>query len=200
MAKLGSTIPRVVKRLASQEIKSDRRVQRRDAGSYVANILGDIPKDLVGHIFGDRFRIRRAEQLAKLWAETEGRLHKQGIYDFGPPNPKLAFPILAAAADENREEMQTLWAGLLAASMNPTKETQLRLAFIEKLKKVDPPDAKIIMCFAGDRRTISEAEKEKICADLGLTLDEFLVSVRNLQELFIAFDNGSTIGLTQFWR
>jgi hypothetical protein len=32
----------------------------RDAGSYVANILGDTPKDLVGLLFGDRLK---ADQL-----------------------------------------------------------------------------------------------------------------------------------------
>jgi hypothetical protein len=171
----------------------------RDAWSYVANILGDITKDLVDNMFGDRLKIRRAEQLAKLWAELKlmGPLHKQGIYDFGPPNPKLAIPILATGGRKSGGDANFM-ACLLAASMNPTKETQLRLAFIEKLKKVDPPDTKIIMYFAGDQRTISESEKEKISTDLGLTLDWFLVSVRNLRELFIAYDNGSYVGLTPF--
>jgi Abortive infection alpha len=172
----------------------------RDVGSYFASILGDTPKDLVALLVGNRLKIQRAEQLAKLWAKAQERLREQGIYDPVSPNPKLAIPILTAAADENREQLQNLWAALLAASMNPNKETQLRLAFIERLQKLDPPDAKIITYFSGDRRTIADQDKDKTARELGLTLDELLVSVRNLQELYIASDNGTQVALTPFGR
>jgi hypothetical protein len=84
--------------------------------------------------------------------------------------------------------------------MNPKKETELRRAFIEKLQKLDPPDAKLIMYFSGDRRTIGEQEKEKTARDLGLTLDKLLVSIRNLQELYIVSDTGVQVALTSVGR
>ena len=35
----------------------------RDAGGYFAGLLGDLPKDLVGLLIGDRVKARRIERL-----------------------------------------------------------------------------------------------------------------------------------------
>jgi hypothetical protein len=68
----------------------------------------------------------------------------QRITDPEPPSLKLALPILAAAADESHEELQDLWARLLAAAMSPKKSKLIRLRFVEVLKKLDPPDALVL--------------------------------------------------------
>jgi len=91
----------------------------RDAGGWLANILGDIPRDTLGFLFGDKIKVKREENIIKLCAKAKKRLAEQGIEEPAPANPKLALPILAAAADENSDELQDLWARLLAATMNP---------------------------------------------------------------------------------
>src|SRR5882724_12910475 len=46
----------------------------RDTGGYLADILGDLPKDLVGLLVGDRVKLLRAERLAKQWGKAKKRL------------------------------------------------------------------------------------------------------------------------------
>ena len=46
----------------------------RDASGYFTDILGDIPKDLLGYLIGDRLKARRIERIAILWQKTRERL------------------------------------------------------------------------------------------------------------------------------
>ena len=103
----------------------------RELGGYMASILGDLPKDLVGVLLGDRVRAWRAERLAKLWNKTKERRLEQGITEPDSSNLKLALPILSAAVDENSEELQDLPARLLAAAMNPSRSKEVRIRFAE---------------------------------------------------------------------
>jgi hypothetical protein len=50
----------------------------RAAGGYVADLLGDLPKDLVGLIVGDQVKAWRVERLTKLWEGVKKRLDAQG--------------------------------------------------------------------------------------------------------------------------
>jgi Abortive infection alpha len=108
----------------------------RDAGGYFTDLLGDLPKDLVSLLIGDRVKVRRVARLAKLWENARNRLQEDGIAEPVPPNLKLALPILIAAADENRDELQDLWARLLAATMNPNKARHFRQEFSHALEKM----------------------------------------------------------------
>jgi len=51
----------------------------RDTGGYLADILGDLPKDLVGLLVGDRVKLLRAERLAKQWGKAKKRLKDRGV-------------------------------------------------------------------------------------------------------------------------
>ena len=173
----------------------------RDAGGYLAGVLGDLPKDLVSLLVGDRVKIWRAERLAKLWENAKKRLNDAGVVDPSPPNLKLALPILIAAADENREELQDLWARLLAATMDPNKSQQVRLEFAEALRKLDPLDAKVMAYLSQNGGSFQNTEKTKIAGSLGISLDEFLVSQRNLTNVgFVSDYNTTSAGLMPFGR
>jgi Abortive infection alpha len=173
----------------------------KDAGGYLAEIMGDLPKDLVSLLVGDRVKVWREERLAKLWARAKERLLEQGVAEPTPPNLKLAIPILTAAADEPREELQDLWARLLAASMNPNKAMQMRQAFADALQKLDPLDAKIMMYFHENGGAVKNNEKSKMAEKLGVSIDELLVSQRTLTEVgFVSDYNGMTTGLMPFGR
>jgi hypothetical protein len=39
----------------------------RDSGSYVADLLGDLPRDFLGLLIGDRVKARRIEKAVVLW-------------------------------------------------------------------------------------------------------------------------------------
>jgi hypothetical protein len=112
-------------------------------GGWVADVLGDAPKDVVGLLFSDKVKVLRAERAAKLLAGAKKRLADRGI-EAEPPSLKLAIPILAAAADENRDELRDLWERLLAAAMDPNRQGAFRQNFITIVKEMDPFDALVL--------------------------------------------------------
>src|SRR4051812_29405243 len=114
----------------------------REAGGYFADVLGDLPKDLVGLLAGDRVKVWREENLRKIWAKAKQRLEALGIEP--EPNPKLTIPMVEAAANETSDELRDLWARLLAAAMNPNKAHQVRLRFSQVLKQLDPVDPSVL--------------------------------------------------------
>ena len=112
----------------------------RDGSGYFTDILGDLPKDLIGYLIGDRVKAKRIERQAALWHRTRERLQDRGV-DPEPPSLKYAIPILEAAADEENDELQDLWSRLLAAAMDPKRRDAMRQSFIQTVKEMDPMDA-----------------------------------------------------------
>jgi hypothetical protein len=116
----------------------------REGGGYFAELLGDLPKDLVGLLAGERVKVHRAENAVKLWAAAKKRLEDRGVVAPEPPSLKLALPILESAIDENNAELRDLWARLLAAAMDPLRRDAVRQSFIRIVKAMDPLDAIVL--------------------------------------------------------
>jgi hypothetical protein len=116
----------------------------RDASGYFTDILGDLPKDLIGLLVGDRVKAKRIEKIEKLWQKTRERMRDGGIADPEPPSLKYAIPILQAVADEENEDLQDLWSRLLAAAMDPNRRDAMRQSFIRVVKQMDPIDALVL--------------------------------------------------------
>lgn len=173
----------------------------REAGRYIADVLGDLPKDLVGMLLGDALKARRAERLARIWHKAQQKLEADGVTAPEPPSLKIALPILAAAADEGREELQEIWARLLAASMNPNKSLMVRLKFAEALRQLDPLDARLMMAIQQKGGAFDNTKRNEIVSEMRITQDEFFVSFSNLTASgFCADYNGITSGLTPLGR
>jgi hypothetical protein len=47
-------------------------------------------------------------------------------------------PLVISAADEDRDELQEIWARLLAAAADPARAKSFRIQFIEVAKQMDP--------------------------------------------------------------
>lgn len=113
------------------------------AGEYIGLVLGTVPADLVGVLGGDWLAQVRIRNLARLKDRTAEILRSRGVIDIIPVSPSLAVPLLRAAADESREELQDLWTRLLANAMDPNRGT-VRLSFIDAVKKMDLTDALVL--------------------------------------------------------
>ncbi|QWF70913.1 DUF4393 domain-containing protein [Methylomonas paludis] len=161
----------------------------RDGGGYLTEILGDLPKDLVG-LIGDKIKIYRATRLQKLWDDAK---HHLGIQQPETPCLKLALPIFTEAVDESREELQDLWARLLAASMHLEKSKRFRLAFIETAKKLDPLDVRVLLEIKLNPHNTFQVGSEagKLAQHLGVGFDEVKISLDNLEECKILSQIGS---------
>lgn len=115
----------------------------RELSGWVSGVLGDFPRDLFGYAIGDRIKAWRWENAHKILAEAVERLRAQGI-EPAAPNPRVFVPLLEAAADEGSEELQALWARLLAAAVDPNRKNAVRQSFIQTLKDMDPLDALLL--------------------------------------------------------
>jgi hypothetical protein len=153
----------------------------RDGFGYFTDILGDLPKDLIGYLIGDRVKAKRIERLAALWQRTREHLRDRGV-DPEPPSLKYAIPILEAAADEENEELQDLWSRLLAAAMDPNRRDAIRQSFIQTVKQIDPMDALVLKAIRDTGpeayTTAHELERQLKCS-----MDEVMVSIDHLAEL-----------------
>ncbi len=113
------------------------------AGGWVSDVLGDVPKNLVGVLGGDRLRCYRDANLNKAAAKAREYREARGVTDPQPVSLTIAVPLLQAAAEESRPELQDLWARLLANATDPKRNT-VRLNFIEAVKRMEPLDALVL--------------------------------------------------------
>jgi hypothetical protein len=151
----------------------------RDASGYFTDILGDIPKDLIGFLIGDWVKAKRIERIERLWQRTRERLRDRGVADPEPPSLKYAIPILQAAADEENEELQDLWSRLLAAAMDPNRADAMRQSFIQAVKQMDPMDVLVLKAIHenGGRQVTG---RDVITSMLKSSRDEVVVSFEHL--------------------
>jgi hypothetical protein len=163
--------------------------------------FGTIPEDLVGLLAGDWLKAIRIRNLARIFDQTRKILRTRGIDVLEPASPCISVPIMISAADESRDELQDIWARLLAAAADPARAKSFRSAFIEAAKKMDPLDAAVLQAAQSSGTPISGEFENACAAQLHVTRDEVSVSVANLQKLEMAFQiNTIAKGITPFGR
>src|SRR5215831_2743002 len=117
----------------------------RGFGDFLRETFGRTPQDLVGLLGGDWLKVRRAENIARIVQKSRDRLKARGVDGAEPASLSVGLPILVAAAAESREELQDIWARLLAASADPSRASHFRIAFIDASKRMDPLDAPFLL-------------------------------------------------------
>ena len=152
-------------------------------GGFLKEVFGGVPKNLVGVLGGDWLEYRRLTNLAILKAKFNGHLHRLGIKDTMPPRLTLALPILQAAADESQDELQDLWARLLAAAMDPARSSKVRQSFISTIKQMDPLDAHVLRNVHRGTQPVPPNARPNIAEAVGASSDELDVSFDNLVKL-----------------
>jgi hypothetical protein len=173
----------------------------RGLGSFFEKALGSVPEDLIGFLGGDWLRVRRAENMAKMMSCAKERLEARRVKDTKPASLTLALPILRGAADESREELRDLWARLLAAAMDPSREKDVRQGFAEAIKKMDPLDARLLVHLRSQKGALPNAEKNTVATEWGISMDELSVSLLNLVRIGMMFEpNTVTTATTPFGR
>jgi len=115
----------------------------RGLGAFLRQALGSTPEDLIGYLGGDWLRLRRAENMARMFADAKARLIERGVEEPQPASLSIAIPMLHGAADEDREELVNLWSRLLANAMDP-KLNNIRYEFIEIVRQLNPIDAVVL--------------------------------------------------------
>lgn len=157
-------------------------------GTFVAKVFNEPIRDAVG-IIGDRLRFMRWERQVRLADKVNEILSQRGTTETRAVPPKLALPILENASLEDNDELQDLWAKLLANSMDPNFTEETRYAYLEIIKSLNPLDVRILNAFYN---SLSEPEidwanitkynipKEQICEMLSISTKDYEVSMYNL--------------------
>ena len=112
-------------------------------GGYVFKIVGTLPEDLIGLAGADYVSQQRRRNLARMAQKTARIIEETKAPELTEPSASLVVPLLQAAADENREELQDLWAALLARAMTGGGR-RIRRQFFAILRDMEPSDAVVL--------------------------------------------------------
>jgi hypothetical protein len=131
-------------------------------GGWLRSVLGTLPEDLVGVAGADWLHEKRRRNIAQLQAKTaEFIASLQSTERLTEPSPSLVLPLLQAAADESRPELQARWAALLVNAMTDNGK-RVRRGFFETLTKMEPLDAVVLELF---RQTLSSGVRSSANRD-----------------------------------
>jgi hypothetical protein len=150
---------------------------------YVGRVLGTAPEDAVGLVIGDPLRFVRTA-IALKYDERITRLHRDRGVTPEPVSPSIAIPLLRAAYDESRPELQELWAQLIAAAMDPKRRNRVRRSFIDTVQRMDPLDTLVLKILVGlSPGTLKPNVRDYLVSTLSISGQEIEVSALNLADL-----------------
>jgi len=148
--------------------------------SSIARVLGTVPEDAAGLVAGDALRCVRGA-LALEYDELIGALlAERGVMKVQPVPPSLAIPLLRAAYDESRPELQELWARLIAAAMDPARAASVRQSFLAAVKQLEPLDARVLVWMSTYNAPEIFNLAERACKEMNASQDEIQISFANL--------------------
>ena len=197
MSESGALIP-----ITDEQAKAVREALKvlEAVGASLREICGTVPEDVVALLGGNWLKVRRAENLIRTVKKAQERLKRDGI-EAEPASLSIGLPILQAAADESREELQDIWARLLAAAADPARAKSFRIAFVEAAKIMDPLDAAVLQALHANGGRLTPEVRGSILVVAHVTDDELVVSLENLEKLgLVTLAAVRTMGLTPFGR
>ena len=160
-------------------------------GGYVAEVLGDLPKNAVG-LLGDRVQHARRMRAAELDAAYRKKLADRGVTPV-PPSLSVSVPLIEAAVDETREGLKQCWENLLANAMDPNRSQRVRVDILAALKQLDPLDALLLKhLLLPDRLEGKRGRAVALSEELRLDRREVNVSVDHLLELRLVYGTTET--------
>jgi hypothetical protein len=169
-------------------------------GGFLKETFGTVPEDIVALLGGNWLKVRRAENLLKILQKSKERLKARGINTHEPASLSIALPLLVAAADESRDELQEIWARLLAAAADPLRAGAFRLAFIDAAKRMDPLDAAFLFTLNKNGGRADGGGRNSMAAELQVSRDQIDVSGSNLRKLELLQLDDQTSVFSPFGR
>jgi hypothetical protein len=181
MSEPGSLVP-----ISDEQAKAVQEALKtlQGLGGFLRETFGTVPEDLVGLFGGNWLKVRRAENFVKIAMKAQERLEARKV-NAQKPRLSLLLPLIEAAADEEAEELQDMWARLLAAAADPDRAKSVRLDFIDTVKRMDPLDAAVLKHMAQDRGGVPSGADlaDHLASRLQTDRDEVFFSLQRLYGL-----------------
>jgi Abortive infection alpha len=162
----------------------------KDAGQVISAVVGEAPKNAFG-VLADQLAAARAIGAIRLQKKVDDERKRLGIENPQPASPSIAQPLLEAALNETREELQDVWAGLIVTATDPKRAHLVRKSFIDTLKQFDPYDALVLQTRANLGETVAGNQLTVIGDMLKLSAEDVQLSVEHLRDLKCIFISSS---------
>lgn len=157
-------------------------------GGFLKQIFR-VPVDAVSPFVVNWWRLCVLENTLKTAEEAQDVLKKRGIPldQTRPVLLKLGIPTLENGGLENDDSLRNIWAKLLANAMDPNFDhTQLRTAFIDVIKGLEPIEAAILKSFHEIIMSSSGTLDEACCGSCFFTTNPALAEAFKVDDLAIA--------------
>jgi hypothetical protein len=113
-------------------------------GSFISRIIGE-PLDAISGMVTDRLRFMRWERQTRFVDRYWEIINRRQLAVLpGVAPPKLVLPIIEHASLEENNELQDLWANLLASIVDPKFSEKIRTAYIDILKELEVIDVHVL--------------------------------------------------------
>ena len=176
---------KAVKEVAKSTGKAIDTVQ--SAGRFLTEILGGAMRE-VGGIGLEKAQFWRYRNQITIIDKIQAIHQKRQIEGKATPMPPaFALQALDAIALESENEIQDLWAGLIANATDPNTRIRIRKVFLEVLRGLEPLDARIMdyLCKPGhDKRysfqTGAKLNAEELASKIEADCEEVKISLQTL--------------------
>ena len=159
------------------------------AGSFVSRIFKE-PIDQAAGMLTDWLKFQRLKRLVEISDKVDRILRARGVIETRAVPPKVAFRMLDGAAVEDDPTLRNLWANLIANAMDPGFTCDISPVYADIVSNLSPLDVRILLVMYAelvtyDRASFDHARQfgfdiEPMCASLGISRDDYLVSVHSL--------------------
>jgi hypothetical protein len=120
----------------------------RDFGRFVAKIVGG-PLEQASGIAEDYLRYARWERQVRFQQRAEAFLLERGVENkIRPISMSVGIPLLQAASLEEDDDLQDLWARLLANGLDPNSGVEVKRAFVSILEDMGSLEARLLEAIA----------------------------------------------------
>ncbi|MGD1045804.1 MAG: hypothetical protein ABR936_10840 [Bacteroidota bacterium] len=100
--------------------------------------------DEVGLMLRDQIRYWRLNNILRILEKAKGKLNFEGEQLKIHAHPRVALAIIENGSLNDNDEVQELWAGLFASSCTPSGQDDENLIFVNLLKQLTIPEARIL--------------------------------------------------------
>jgi hypothetical protein len=151
---------------------------------FISRIVGPAIQDLgdIVRQYTEHWKIRNALHLRD---KLERILAERGNPDITSLPLRIGIPLLDAALAEDDDNLQNLWANLLASAMTEADRTHSAKSFVEVLKQVDVADAELLnILYLLHLRGMAKPEETTYVNDSGkYDIIQISVALNNLERL-----------------